>query len=129
MTLDIASLVPIIVALIAGGAVALYTARPKKDSIIAEASERAIGVVTKAIEQLEGELKEARETIAELRFEIKACKETIAMANRTIELMVRNSRATDSSLSTLAKGAVGSEHRIQELRDEIHRLTEKEHDA
>lgn len=73
--MDLASFLPIVVALIGGGAVAIYTARPRKDSIIAEASEKAVEVVSKAIERLESDLAMARTRIETLEAELRVTRE------------------------------------------------------
>lgn len=73
--MDLASFLPIVVALMGGGAVAIYTARPRKDSIIAEASEKAVEVVSKAIERLESDLASARTRIEALEAELRVTRE------------------------------------------------------
>jgi hypothetical protein len=82
---DLGIFVPIVVALLAGGAVAFYTARPKKDLLIAEAAEKAVAVVVTAIERQEGELRRlteelqvARERIAVLEAEVARLQEARA---------------------------------------------------
>lgn len=67
---DITALAPILVALVAGGAVALYTARPQKDSIIATAANTAVDVVNKSLSRLEEDLVQARERIAVLEAQL-----------------------------------------------------------
>lgn len=61
--MDVTAFVPIIVALIAGGALTLYTARPRKSSIVAEAADKAVIVVGKALDRQEEELDKARRRI------------------------------------------------------------------
>lgn len=68
--MELEALVPLAAALVAGGGVALYTARPRKDSIIAEASEKAVQVVTSAIAQLEEDNGRLRERVAVLEAEL-----------------------------------------------------------
>lgn len=70
--MDVESLIPLIGALLGGGAIAFYTARPRKDSIIAEASEKAISVVKSAIAQLEEDNRKLRERVAALEAELTA---------------------------------------------------------
>lgn len=77
--MDITQLLPIVIALLGGGAVAIYTARPRKDSIIAEASEKAVEVVSKAIARLENDLAAARTRIEHLEAELRVTRDT---ANR-----------------------------------------------
>lgn len=62
--MDIAAFVPIIVALIGGGAVAVYTARPRKESIIADAAEKAVLVVSSAIDRQAQDLAAVQEQLA-----------------------------------------------------------------
>lgn len=68
--MDPSVLVPIFVALLGGGAVAFYTARPRRDSIIAEASKQAVSVVTDALERMEEEMTDRDERIAQLEAEL-----------------------------------------------------------
>lgn len=64
---DLSSLVPLLVALIAGGGgVALYTARAKKGQTVVETVETAVSVFTSSIARLEADLAAARERIAVL---------------------------------------------------------------
>lgn len=99
--MDLVSLIPVLVAIIAGGGVALYTARPQKDSIIAAASEKAVNVVTQAIARLEAENDELRERVVALEAEVRRA-------------------AADSVLA--AATARSSERRILALRRELERL-------
>lgn len=64
--MDPSTLLAIVLALIGGGGVGLYTARPKKDSIIADASQTAVAVVESAMERLEEEVRGAHERVAML---------------------------------------------------------------
>lgn len=85
--MDIDSLIPVIGALLGGGAIAFYTARPRKDSIIAEASEKAIAVVTTAIARLEADNNRLRERIAVLEAELTtAISARDALEDRVFDL-------------------------------------------
>lgn len=85
--MDVESLIPLIAALLGGGAIAFYTARPRKDSIIAEASEKAVAVVTSAIAQLEEDNKRLRERIAVLEHELmSAVAARDALEDRVFDL-------------------------------------------
>lgn len=68
--MDASAFIPALVALLGGGSVAFYTARPKKDSIIAEASERAVAVVREALERMEDEVKGCNERCAQLEAQL-----------------------------------------------------------
>lgn len=66
--MDLLSIVvPLLVALAAGGGVAFFTAKPQKDSIIAAASKNAVEVVNSAITRLETESKKLRVENKDLR--------------------------------------------------------------
>jgi hypothetical protein len=75
--LDLASLIPLIVAVIAVSPVLFFTARPQKDSIIAAASKSAVEVLSSTLDrqesdiaELRDELDSAHERIAKLRAEV-----------------------------------------------------------
>lgn len=73
--LDLTPLIPVIIAIIGGGGIAWYTAKPKREGMIAEASERAVAVVKDAIERLEHELYESRQRMAILEEQLRHAKE------------------------------------------------------
>jgi chromosome segregation ATPase len=85
--MDLAQFIPLIIALVGGGAVAIYTARPRKDSIIAEASEKAVEVVSRAIGRLESDLAVARSRIEALEAELRLTRETAARFEERIYLL------------------------------------------
>lgn len=87
--MDIASLIPVLIAIIAGGGVALYTARPHKDSIIAAASEKAVSVVTQAITRLEAENSELRDRVDVLEAALAECEALTASLRRQIDQLRR----------------------------------------
>ena len=96
-----AVVLPLLMVLAGGGWVAFYTAKPRKDSIITEASERAVNVMDKAIDRLDAEAIEARERIAVLE-----------------ALLARN----EAEVARLTKVNVALEARIVVLRDEVTKL-------
>jgi septal ring factor EnvC (AmiA/AmiB activator) len=139
--MDLTSIIPIIVALLAGGGVAFYTARPKKDSIIADAADKAVDVVTKAIDRQENdlrrqgedlldlveELRKARERIAVLESNLRRTEEATAAALRvtseaTAEALRVSSAATAEALRVTAEVSTFFEARIEFFRSEILRL-------
>lgn len=68
--MDISPLIPIIAALLGGGAVALYLARPRKDSLAVETSKNALEIVDAALERLEDDMKDRDERVAQLEAEL-----------------------------------------------------------
>jgi septal ring factor EnvC (AmiA/AmiB activator) len=139
--MDLTALIPILAALFAGGGVAFYTARPKKDSIIADAADKAVDVVTKAIdrqetdlrrqekdlEDLVEELRKARERIAVLESNLRRTEEATAAALRvtseaTAEALRVSSAATAEALRVTAEVSTFFEARIEFFRAEILRL-------
>lgn len=67
--MDLSILVPILTAF-AGGVGALFLLGPRKNSIIAEASQHAVEVVEKALERMEDEMVSCHEQIARLEGEL-----------------------------------------------------------
>lgn len=89
--MDIAALAPIIVALVTGGAVTFYTARPRKNTLIAEAADKAVDVVTKAIDRQEAQIRQqaedlrsARERIAALETQLRNSIEAVNALRREV---------------------------------------------
>lgn len=134
VAIDASSVVPVVVALAGGGAVAFYTARPRKDSIIADAADKAIGVVGKAIDRqaqdlvkLDGELSHARERIAVLEAELQRTTTATAEALRTsseatAQALRVSSDATAQALRVADEQRVLFEGRIDALRMEVTKL-------
>lgn len=77
-------LVPIVVAILAGGGVAFYTARPQKDSIIASASKNAVEVVNQAIERLEADNVKLRNRVTALERDREVAARHVRKLNEAI---------------------------------------------
>lgn len=77
-----------LVALIAG-AVGFYTARPKRDSIIVEASDHAVAVVQRSLGRLEDEMTGCYERIAVLEAEVAGEMVRADRAERQIKALSR----------------------------------------
>lgn len=132
--MDLTALVPIAVALGSGGAVAFYTARPRKDSIIADAADKAVGVVGQAIDRqaidirsLSEQLRLARERIAVLEADLRRTTTETAEALRistaaTAQALRVSSDATAQALRVAEQARVVFEGRIDALRNEVTRL-------
>lgn len=99
--MDLTVFVPILVALIGGGAVAFYTARPRKDSIIAEASKQAVDVVNTVLERLEEEMTDCLEQVSVL--EANLAKEMVKTnrLKRQVRLLSREVRRLGGDPSTI----------------------------
>lgn len=93
--MDIVSLIPVLVAIITGGGVALYTARPQKDSIIAAASEKAVSVVTQAIARLEAENTDLRARVGILEGEVATFERLTVNLRREVEQMKKAAHEVD----------------------------------
>lgn len=74
----------IIAALVSGGGVAFYHARPRRESIIAEASRTAVEVVNAGIEHLEKENVQLHKRIRDLERDQYDHDKELAEAMRTI---------------------------------------------
>lgn len=107
---DITALAPILVALVAGGAVALYTARPQKDSIIATAASTAVDVVNKSLSRMEKERIQDREDLAQAR-------ERIAV----LEAQLLRERAESGRISELEAELQDANQRVAQLRSTLQR--------
>lgn len=106
--MDLTAFVPIIVALIAGGAVAFYTARPRKNTLIAEAADKAVDVVTKAIDRQEVQLQHQAESLRAQEEELRKARDRIV----ALEIQLRN------TIELTAQ----AEQRIAALHKEVERL-------
>jgi hypothetical protein len=62
--LSLASIIPLIVAVIAVSPVLFYTAKPQKDSIIAAASKSAVEVLSSTLDRQEQDIRELRSQLA-----------------------------------------------------------------
>lgn len=141
MSPDLAGIGPIIGALIAGGAVTFYTARPRKNTLIAEAADKAVDVVTKAIDRQEilitqqatalrvheEELRKARDRIVALETELRTTIDTTAQALRVsseaaAEALRVSSVAAAEAVRVANQAQRESEARITALRREVERL-------
>lgn len=132
--IDVSSVVPVAVALAGGGAVAFYTARPRKDSIIADAADKAIAAVGKAIDRqaadivvLDEELRKARERIAVLENDLQRTTTATAEALRTsseatAQALRVSSEATAQALRVTDEQRILFENRIDMLRLEVVKL-------
>lgn len=98
--IDIGPLLPVLIALAGGGGVAWYTARERKESIIVEASEKAMVVVSQAVKQLEKDLREARDRVTTLEAQLDAVRddrdrisgELVRVREQVVELKVKLGR-------------------------------------
>lgn len=138
---DVTAFAPIVVALAAGGAVTFYTARPRKQTLIAEAADKAVDVVTKAIERQEVQLKHQAEALRLQEEELRKARDRIVVLETqlrttiesTAEALKASTEASAQALRVSAAAAAeavrlasdtnrASEQRIAVLRQEIERL-------
>jgi septal ring factor EnvC (AmiA/AmiB activator) len=115
---DLTAYIPIIAALLTGGGVAFYTARPKKDSLIADAADKAVEVVTRAIERQEADLRRQQQDLREMQGELRMARERIAVLEANL-MRVASAATTEALQSAL-------EHlraEVVRLDGDIHRVT------
>lgn len=99
-TVSITFIIPLLIALFSGGGVAWYTARSTKNLANAGATEKAMGVVSVALDHLEDDNQSLRERIAVLE-------------SKVIESQVRISKLTDAIERMGGKVDVNGDVRIR----------------
>lgn len=87
--MDPAILIPIFAAFLGGGAVALYLARSQRDSIIVGASDKAVDVVTKALDRQEEDNEKLRERVRLLEVALGEAVEVSQECRRRVEALTR----------------------------------------